>query len=202
MNEKALYAQLSALTKNKAQWKGNIAFVASLLKGQSVKITGKSLWMLGEMGLLYPAEVQPFMNEIAAFLDAEDAFLRERALNALGRIGRAKYTLVQPYWEKMLPLAEDESPNVRLSFIWASENIATNAPEAYENVIPVFERLLDDENVRVRMEAPEMFRVLGKRKPEYVRHCLEKLRLLSEHDEDRVVRIHAGGAIRVISTHN
>lgn len=202
MNEKELYAQLSALTKNKAQWKGNIAFVASLLKGQSVKITGKSLWMLGEMGLLYPAEVQPFMNEIAAFLDAEDAFLRERALNALGRIGRAKYTLVQPYWEKMLSLAEDGSPNVRLSFIWASENIATNAPEAYENVIPVFERLLDDENVRVRMEAPEMFRVLGKRKPEYVRHCLEKLRLLSEHDEDRVVRIHAGGAIRVISTHN
>ena len=202
MNEKELYAQLSALTKNKAQWKGNIAFVASLLKGQSVKITGKSLWMLGEMGLLYPAEVQPFVNEIAAFLDAEDAFLRERALNALGRIGRAKYTLVQPYWEKMLSLAEDGSPNVRLSFIWASENIATNAPEAYENVIPVFERLLDDENVRVRMEAPEMFRVLGKRKPEYVRHCLEKLKLLSEHDEDRVVRIHAGGAIRVISTHN
>ena len=202
MNEKELYAQLSALTKNKAQWKGNIAFVASLLKGQSVKITGKSLWMLGEMGLLYPAEVRLFLEEIAVFLDAEDDFLRERALNALGRIGRAEYTLVRPYWDKMLSLAEDGSPNVRLSFIWASENIATNAPEAYENVIPVFERLLDDENVRVRMEAPEMFRVLGKRKPEYVRHCLEKLRLLSEHDEDRVVRIHAGGAIRAISTHN
>ena len=202
MNEKELYAQLSALTKNKAQWKENIAFVASLLKGQSVKITGKSLWMLGEMGLLYPAEVRLFLEEIAVFLDAEDDFLRERALNALGRIGRAEYTLVRPYWDKMLSLAEDGSPNVRLSFIWASENIATNAPEAYENVIPVFERLLDDENVRVRMEAPEMFRVLGKRKPEYVRHCLEKLRLLSEHDEDRVVRIHAGGAIRAISTHN
>ena len=202
MNEKELYAQLSALTKNKAQWKGNIAFVASLLKGQSVKITGKSLWMLGEMGLLYPAEVRLFLEEIAVFLDAEDDFLRERALNALGRIGRAKYTLIQPYWEKMLSLAEDGSPRVRLSFIWASENIATNAPEAYENVIPVFERLLDDENVRVRMEAPEMFRVLGKRKPEYVRHCLEKLRLLSEYDEDRVVRIHAGGAIRAISAHN
>ena len=202
MDEKELYAQLGALTKNKAQRKENITFVASLLKGQSAKITGKSLWMLGEMGLLYPAEVRPFLEEIAAFLDADDAFLRERALNALGRIGRAEYALVRPYRENMLSLAEDGSPNVRLSFIWASENIAANAPEAYENVIPVFERLLDDENVRVRMEAPEMFRVLGKRKPEYVRHCLEKLKLLSEHDGDRVVRIHAGGAIRVISTHN
>ncbi|MBD5162930.1 MAG: HEAT repeat domain-containing protein [Oscillibacter sp.] len=202
MDEKELYAQLGALTKNKAQWKENIPFAASLLKGQSVKITGKSLWMLGEMGLLYPAGVRPFLEEIASFLDAEDAFLRERALNALGRIGRAEYTLVRPYWEKLLSLAEDGSPNVRLSFIWASENIATNTPEAYEDAVPVFERLLDDENVRVRMEAPEMFRVLGKRKPEYVRHCLEKLRLLSEHDGDRVVRIHAGGAIRAISAHS
>ena len=202
MDEKELYAQLGALTKNKAQWKENITFVASLLKGQSAKITGKSLWMLGEMGLLYPAEVRPFLEEIAAFLDAEEALLRERALNALGRIGRAEYALVRPYRENMLSLAEDGSPNVRLSFIWASENIAANAPEAYKDAVPVFERLLDDENVRVRMEAPEMFRVLGKRKPEYVRHCLEKLRFLSEHDGDRVVRIHAGGAIRAISTHS
>ena len=201
MDEKELYTQLGALTKNKVQWKENIIFVASLLKGRSAKITGKSLWMLGEMGLLYPAEVRPFLEEIAAFLDADDAFLRERALNALGRIGRAEYALVQPYWENMLPLAEDESPNVRLSFIWASENIATNTPEAYQAAIPVFERLLGDENVRVRMEAPEMFRVLGKRRPEYVQHCLETLKLLSEHDEDRVVRIHAGGAIRAISAH-
>ena len=201
MGEKELYASLSALTKDKEQWKENVAFVASLLKGQSGRITGKSLWMLGEMGLRYPGEVSPFVEEIAAFLGAEDPFLRERAMNALGRIGRAEYALVRPYWEKMLLLVEDESPNVRLSFIWASENIATNTPEAYENVISVFERLLDDENVRVRMEAPEMFRVLGKRKPEYVRHCLEKLRLLSEQDTDRVVRIHAGGAVRAITAH-
>ena len=200
MDEKELYAKLSALTKDKERWKENISFLASLLKGQSARITGKSLWMLGEMGLRYPGEVSPFVEEIAAFLGAADPFLRERAMNALGRIGRAEYALIRPYWEKMLPLAEDESPDVRLSFIWASENIATNTPEACQDTVSMFERLLDDENVRVRMEAPEMFRVLGKRKPEYVRHCLEKLRHLSEHDTDRVVRIHAGGAIRAIST--
>lgn len=198
-DEKELYQKLGALTKDKAQWEENIPFAASLLKGQSAKITGKSLWMLGEMGLLYPQEVRPFLDQIAAFLDAEDPFLRERSMNALGRIGRADHTLVQPYREKMFAMARDGSPNVRLSFIWASENIAMNAPDFYEGAVPLFEGLLDDENIRVRMEAPEMFRVLGKRKPEYVRHCIEKLRFLSEHDEDRVVRIHAGGAIRAIS---
>lgn len=201
MNEKELYAELGALTKDKEKWKENIPFTASLLSGQSVKITGKALWMLGEMGLLYPGEVSPFVGEIAAFLEAEDAFLRERAMNALGRIGRADYDLVRPYWEKIFRLSKDESPNVRLSFIWASENIATNTPEVFEEWVPVFEALLDDENVRVRMEAPEMFRVLGKRRPACVRHCLEKLGFLAEHDPDRVVRIHAGGAIKAISTH-
>lgn len=201
MNERELYAELGALTKNKEQWKENIPFMVSLLSGYSAKITGKALWMLGEMGLLYPGEVSPFVGEIAAFLEAEDAFLRERAMNALGRIGRADYDLVRQYWEKIFRLSKDESPNVRLSFIWASENIATNTPEVFEKWVSVFEALLDDENVRVRMEAPEMFRVLGKRRPACVRHCLEKLEFLAEHDPDRVVRIHAGGAIKAISAH-
>ena len=202
MNEKELYAELGALTKNKDQWKDSIPFTASLLSGYPTKITGKALWMLGEMGLLYPNEVSPFVEEIAAFLEAEDAFLRERSMNALGRIGRADYELVRPYWEKIFQLSKDESPNVRLSFIWASENIAANTPDAFEKWVPAFETLLDDENVRVRMEAPEMFRVLGKRRPACVRHCLEKLEFLSEHDPDRVVRIHAGGAIKAISAHS
>ena len=199
MNEKELYTELSRLTKNKDQWQMNIGFTASLLTEQSLKIVGKSLWLLGEMGMLYPNEISLFIEEIAAFLNAEDAFLRERSLNALGRIGRADYTLVRPYWDRIFSLSNDDSPNVRLAFIWASENIATNTPEAYEKSISAFEKLLDDENVRVRMEAPEMFRVLGKRKPEYVRYCLDKLKALSEHDADRVVRIHAAGAIKTIS---
>ena len=69
-----------------------------------MKITGKALWMLGEMGLVYPNEVSPFVEETAAFLEAEDAFLRERTMNALGRIGRADYELVRPYWEKIFRL--------------------------------------------------------------------------------------------------
>ena len=56
--------------------------------------------------------------------------------------------------------------------------------------------LLNDENERVRIEAPEMFRVLGKRKPEFVRPYLEKLDYMATHDEVSVVRIHAKGAIK------
>ena len=199
--EKELYSKLVELTKNKNIWNESIPFVASLLEEQTQKITGKSLWLLGEMGLLYPESVSPFVKNIAVYLNADDAFLRERALNALGRIGRAKYELIKPYWDSIFALSADDSSNVRLSFIWASENIATNTPEVYKDYIPTFEKLLDDENIRVRMEAPEMFRVLGKRKSEYVYQYLDKLKMLSENDIDRVVRIHAKGAIKTITAH-
>lgn len=89
-------------------------------------------------------------------------------------------------------------PQALLSFIWASENIATNTPTVYEDCLPIFAELLNDENERVRIEAPEMFRVLGKRTPELVRPYLEKLEYIATHDEVSVVRIHAKGAIRAI----
>ena len=62
--------------------------------------------------------------------------------------------------------------------------------------MPVFAELLHDVDDRVRMEAPEIFRVLGKRRPEYVTPYLELLRLMSETDGNRVVRIHCSGAIK------
>jgi HEAT repeat protein len=48
------------------------------------------------------------------------------------------------------------------------------------------------------MEALEIFRVLGKRKPEYVRPYLEQLLERSETDHNRVVRIHCLGAIKAM----
>ena len=194
--DERLYRELGQLTKDKTIWKQNIPYIASLLKNQSPKITAKAMWLLGEMGLLYPQEVAPYTKEIASFIISDNDLLRERTANALGRIGRADYDLVAPYFEELLSLAGDKSPNVRLSFIWASENIATNTWAVYENCLPIFAELLNDENERVRMEAPEMFRVLGKRKPEFVRPYLEKLEYIATHDEVSVVRIHAKGAIK------
>ena len=60
----------------------------------------------------------------------------------------------------------------------------------------VFAELLHDRDDRVRMEAPEMFRVLGRRRPEFVRPYIELLRAISETDGNRVVRIHCQGAVR------
>ena len=197
MTENEIYRSLGVLTKNKGEWQDNIPYVASLLENPSVKITAKALWLLGEMGMVHPGEMQPYVGRISSFLDAQEALLRERALNALGRIGRSGLDPVKPYWDKMFGLASDNAPQVRLAFIWASENIATNAPDAYEQSLPLFAALLHDSDDKVRMEAPEMFRVMGKRRPQWVVPYFPVLQELSENDPNPVVRIHSAGAIRI-----
>ena len=133
---------------------------------------------------------------IVSSFESPQPLLRERAINAIGRIGRGSYSVIEPYWADLFRFASDEAANVRLSFIWASENIATNTPDVYADSMPVFEKLLHDADDKVRMEAPELFRVLGRRRPAFVRPYLEQLRQLSENDPNRVVRIHCLGAIR------
>ena len=196
MSESSLYKELGILTKKKDQWEENIPYISSLLSHDSVKIQAKALWLLAEMGLAYPQSVRDSVPAIVSFLNSSVPLLRERALNAIGRIGRGDYRLVEPYWASLFRFADDENAPVRLSFIWASENIATNTPGIYENYMPVFEKLLHDPDDKVRMEAPEIFRVLGKRKPEFIRPFTEELRQISETDSNRVVRIHCLGAIK------
>ena len=152
------------------------------------------------MGLAYPRQVQDIVPTIASFLDSPEPLLRERAVNAIGRIGRGEYSFIEPYWTGLFRFASDEEAKVRLSFIWASENIATNTPDIYEYQMPVFAELLHDSNDKVRMEAPEIFRVLGKRRPEFVRPYLEQLRQIAENDRNRVVRIHCLGAIKAATS--
>ena len=69
-------------------------------------------------------------------------------------------------------------------------------PGCNQEHIPVFAKLLRDCDDRVRMEAPEIFRVLGKRRPDFVAPYLDKLHHIAETDTNRVVRIHCQGAIR------
>ena len=196
MIESELYKELGELTKNKDRWEESIPYISSLLSHDSVRIQAKALWLLGEIGLVFPRSVQDAVPGIASFLDSSEPLLRERAINALGRIGRGSYQVIEPYWTGLLRFASDEEPKARLAFIWASENIAVNTPDIFEVLMPVFAKLLHDADDKVRMEAPEIFRVLGKRRPEFVRPYLERLQSIAETDSNRVVRLHCLGAIK------
>ena len=200
MSESELYRELGALTRHRDQWETNIPYVLSLLNAESTKIKAKALWLLGEMGLAFPSSLKEGVSTVAAFLNSSEPLLRERAINALGRIGRANYALIEPYWAELFRFARDKEANVRLSFIWASENIATNTPGPYGPFMPVFAELLHDIDDKVRMEAPEIFRVLGKRRPEFVAPYIGQLRAISETDGNCVVRIHCLGAIRAVTS--
>lgn len=196
MTETELYKKLGQLTKNKDEWEQNIPYVAALLEHDSPKIKAKTLWLLGEMGLQHPDKISACVPTVAGFLNSGDPLLRERALNALGRIGRADFSLIKDYCNGFFRFAKDDAPNVRLNFIWSAENIATNTPDVYAGFMDVFAELLRDSDEKVRMEAPEIFRVLGKRKPQFVEPYIRFLKKISESDANRVVRIHASGAIK------
>ena len=95
MIDAELYKELGTLTKSKEKWKESMPYVSSLLTHDSVKIQAKALWLLGEMGLLYPQPVQGAVPTIAFFLDSPEPLLRERAVNAIGRIGRGSYPVIR-----------------------------------------------------------------------------------------------------------
>ena len=52
-----------------------------------------------ELGFSYPASARDCIGKIVFFLDSDIPILRERAVNALGRIGRGSYQLIEPSWE-------------------------------------------------------------------------------------------------------
>ena len=196
--DKEILKELREITKAKENWGEVIDDVANKLnENRSVIVKAKILWLLGEMGLNYPKQVETYIIDIAFCLDDEHSKIRERAVNALGRIGRADKNLIIPYFDKIMKMRKDQVDDVRLAFVWACENIATNTPELFYERMDLFCEMIQDRGVRVRIEAPEMFRVMGKRKPQYVEPYLEKLQWFADNDTHPVVRIHSVGAIRI-----
>lgn len=197
-DDEKILRELRELTKNKENWETKIDDVAvKLNENYSGTVKAKVLWILGEMGLNYPIKIEKYLDDIVSYLESDNPKLRERSTNALGRIGRADKNLVIPYLDKLMEMKDDESDNVRLAFVWACENIATNAPELFCEKLELFYEMISDSSEKVRIEAPEMFRVIGKRKPEYVKPYLEKLQWIAENNNHRIVRIHSEGAIRI-----
>ena len=109
MNEKEIMSELNNLTRQKEKWSTSIENVLLILKSTNSKeIKAKSLWLLGEMRLQNSSQIQDHIQIIASFLNATEPKLRERAVNALGRIGRSNYLLVMPYWDNIMDMKNDE----------------------------------------------------------------------------------------------
>ncbi|WP_407375591.1 sister chromatid cohesion protein PDS5 [Methanobrevibacter sp.] len=198
MDDKAILNDLRDITKNRDDWKANIRHVAGYLDDDySVDVKAKALWILGEMGLKYPGEIEAYVDGIAQYFGDENPKLRERSVNAIGRIGRADANLVRNHIDMLMEMRHDESENVRHAFVWACENIATTSPEIFCEMLEIFYDIISDSSDKVRIEAPEMFRVIGKQNPECVKPYLGKLEFISQNDENRIVRIHSAGAVRI-----
>lgn len=196
-DDEVMLKELRDITRDKECWKSSIGYVAACLDDDSSdEVKAKALWLLGEMGLKHPEKIDAYVDDIASYIDDDNPKLRERSANALGRIGRANHKLAVPYLDRLMELRHDESANVKHSFVWACENIASNAPEIFCENLDMFYGMISDSSDKVRIEAPEMFRVIGKRKPEHVVPYIERLEWICENDENRIVRIHCRGAIR------
>ena len=198
MDDNVILKELRDLTKDRHSWKANIDYVADKLdNAYSNAVRAKVLWLLGEMGLMYPEKIGGYVADIVSYMDSDDSKLRERSVNAIGRIGRADKNLIIHHLDKLMDMRLDESENVRHAFVWACENIASTAPELFCEKMDIFYEMIFDSGQKVRIEAPEMFRVIGKQKPDCVTPYLEKLEWIVQNDENKIVRIHSAGAVRI-----
>ena len=198
MDDNVILKELRDLTKDRHSWKANIDYVADKLdNAYSNAVRAKVLWLLGEMGLMYPEKIEGYVADIVSYMDSDDSKLRGRSVNAIGRIGRADKNLIIHHLDKLMDMRLDESENVRHAFVWACENIASTAPELFCEKMDIFYEMIFDSGQKVRIEAPEMFRVIGKQKPDCVTPYLEKLEWIAQNDDNRIVRIHSAGAVRI-----
>ena len=117
-NNEDILKELRDVTKNRQSWKSNIDNVAEKLgEEHSVPVNAKALWLLGEMGLKHPKKIERHVEDIASYMKDENPKLRERSVNAVGRIGRGDEKLIIPHLRMLMKMRHDEWENVRHAFI-------------------------------------------------------------------------------------
>lgn len=176
----------------------DMKFIARSIKSDNDLLVSHSYWTIGEIGSNRPEKVAHLVDEAFASLKAKNWEIREKALFAIGKTGRADINTVSHRIDKILQMHCDPIAKVRLSMLSACENIAHTKAKLFTPYIGLFERLLDDpDEVCVRGQAPEIFRVIGKYEPEIVERSLV---LLKEklHDSSPAAQSHAVSAIRTI----
>jgi hypothetical protein len=161
-------------------------------------VCSTSCWAVGHVGRRRPDLVKVVVPQLAQMAQHTSSQVREMALWALGVVGRAEPGIIAPYLPVITEGARDGAGRVRLSAIWACENIATQRPEWFADHLPLFIGMLDDPDTEhVRGEVPELFRVIGRRRPDLVECALPELRRKLD-DSDRVTRVHAAAALKAI----
>ena len=176
----------------------DIDFLAKNIRSTDNELVEKIYWAIGQIGINRPEIVKHLINYAFEDLKNECPTIRENALFALGRTGRADINLVKDRIIDIINLYKDNNAKVRMSMIWACENIANSKADLFIPYIKIFEEMLDDFDEKyVKKEIPEIFRVIGKYNPELVKQSLEKLKG-KLNDNNKVMRIHIKGAIKVI----
>lgn len=176
----------------------HIQIIKSKLHDSDERVCAYACWTAGQIGRNMPNWYEDEVDHLLHLTNHGNDEIRENALFALGWIGRAEPRLVEQNIYSIVEKHKDRCPKVRLSMIWASENIANAKPELFEGYIEVYEDLLSDPDVKyVRGEAPEFFRVMGKKRPDLVKRSISILESKMD-DECRVTQIHAKGALKVI----
>ena len=205
-NSKEIIKSIKDLLKLKNQFdirdllKQNTNAINNLLAIENEEILERICWLIGvfndidSFGTLLPS--------LFRLINHTNYKVRKNAIFAIGRIGRINTDIITPYLKGIIDKSSDEHPEVRHSVIWACENIANSSPDLFIPYIEVFEKLLKDSDIKyVRREAPEIFRVIAKKRPEIVERSIE---LLKEciNDEDIVVSLHSKGVLKLIDKYN
>lgn len=95
-DSKSILTRLREIEKDKTAWRENFTFVCVCLEAAETR--PKAIWMVGEMCFAYPELLtESVFDQILSFLHSPDVLLCERAVCAIGRIGRSNGDVVKPY---------------------------------------------------------------------------------------------------------
>ena len=178
----------------------DLAFVTQSVKSNNEKVIAQAYTTIGYIGNNRPEKIKHLIDGTFAALKDSNWEIREQAVLAIGRTGRADINTVKSRLDKIIQLHCDPVSKVRAAMLDACQSIANAKASVFKPYIGLFERMLDDPDRQgVREHAPDIFRIIGKYEPEIVERSLV---LLKEklHDPSPTTQAHAVEAIRTIET--
>ena len=104
----------------------DIDFLTQNIKSADKELVEKIYWAIGQIGINKPEKVEHLINYAFEDLKNECSAIRENALFAIGRTGRANINLVKDRINEIVKMNKDNNAKVRMAMIWACENIANS----------------------------------------------------------------------------